>query len=161
MKPFVITLPYPVSANAYWATRVIPANRTTGKPAMAITYVTKEAEAYKQTVAWMLRGAGVRDKIRGRVFVGIQLYAKRPLDWQKRQRKLGAEWDNSVQRMDLDNARKVLNDSLKDIVIEDDFWIWKDEGEVMEPDEHGARIVVTIKSVAKEQPQTGLFGEAA
>lgn len=159
MKPFVITLPYPVSANAYWSSRVIPAKGS--KKAIVMTYVTKEAEAYKQQVAWMLKTAGVRTKITGRVFIDIKLYAKRPLDWQTRMRKFGAEWDNTVQRLDLDNARKVLNDSLKNIAIEDDFWIWQDSGKVMEPDDKGARIVVTITSLAVTQPQTALFDEVA
>lgn len=157
MTPFTITLPYPVSANAYWATRVIPAKD--GKKAMAITYVTKEAVDYKTAVGWLLRGAGVRQEIKGRVHVDIKLYARRPLDWQQRMRKYGAHWDNTVQRLDLDNARKVLNDALKNIAIEDDFWIWKDSGEVMEPDAAGARVVVTITALAVEQPQVSMFDE--
>jgi Holliday junction resolvase RusA-like endonuclease len=36
-------------------------------------------------------------------------------------------------RLDLDNCRKVVTDALKEVAIVDDFWIWKDTGEVMEP----------------------------
>jgi crossover junction endodeoxyribonuclease RusA len=95
------------------------------------------------------------------VRIDIVLYAKRPLDWQARQRKFGAEWDNTVQRIDLDNARKCLYDSIKGLAIVDDFWIWEDTAKVGEPDDKGPRVVVTITSLAVEQPQAGLFGEVA
>lgn len=142
-----VALPYPVSANRYWATRVIPASK--GKPAMAITYVTAEARAYKETVAWMLKAAGVRVPLAGRVFVGIELWPHRPLDWAKRARLDPLYWADTVQRLDLDNARKVVNDSIKDIAFGDDKRIWKDAGEVMEPDGREACVVVTIRPLVK------------
>jgi crossover junction endodeoxyribonuclease RusA len=45
-----LTLPYPISANRYWASRVIKA-KATGKW-MALTYVTPEAKAYREQCAW-------------------------------------------------------------------------------------------------------------
>jgi crossover junction endodeoxyribonuclease RusA len=143
-----ITLPYPVSANRYWNSFAL------GKRIM--TAPSSEAKAYKRHVELLLRAAGVRDVMKGRVQVDLVLYAKRPQDWQKRMRQHGVEWDNTVQRIDLDNARKCVYDSLKEIAFEDDFWVWKDSGEVGEPDQHGARVVVTIKSAAKAQPQAAL-----
>ncbi|HIH2621679.1 TPA: RusA family crossover junction endodeoxyribonuclease [Burkholderia cenocepacia] len=144
-----VTLPYPISANRYWNSFPL------GKRIM--TAPSSEAKAYKRDVAFLLKAAGVRDVIKGRVRVDIVLYAKRPQDWQKRQRQFGAHWDDTVQRIDLDNARKVLYDSLKNIAIEDDFWIWKDSGEVAEPDAHGPRVVVTITPIVVEQPQAAMF----
>lgn len=143
-----VTLPYPISANRYWNSFPL------GKRIM--TAPSSEAKEYKRHVAMILQTSGVREMIKGRVQVDIVLYAKRPLDWQKRQRQHGAEWDNTVQRIDLDNARKCLYDSLKNIAFEDDFWVWKDTGEVGEPDEHGARVVVTITQIAPALVQHAL-----
>ncbi|MBJ9895246.1 RusA family crossover junction endodeoxyribonuclease [Burkholderia cenocepacia] len=147
--PLTLVLPYPISANRYWKSFNL------GKRIM--TAPSSEAKAYKQQVGWLLRAAGVREAIKGRVQVDIVLYAKRPQDWQKRMREFGAHWDDTVQRIDLDNARKCLYDSLKEIAFEDDFWIWKDSGEVAEPDAHGARVVVTITPIVVEQPQAAMF----
>jgi crossover junction endodeoxyribonuclease RusA len=143
-----VTLPYPISANKYWTSFVL------GKRVM--TAPSNDAKAYKRDIAKILQAAGIREAIKGRVQVDIVLYAKRPLDWQKRQRQHGAEWDNTVQRIDLDNARKCLYDSLKNIAFEDDFWVWKDTGEVGEPDEHGARVVATITPISIATPQSTL-----
>ncbi|WP_050466352.1 RusA family crossover junction endodeoxyribonuclease [Herbaspirillum chlorophenolicum] len=159
MKPITLTLPYPVSANAYWATRIIPAKA--GRPAMAITYVTKEAEAYKQAVGWKCKAAGLREPITGRVQIDVQLYPARPQDWQKRQRQAGATWDDTVRCIDLDNANKVLLDALKGVAMDDDKWVRRMVAERMEPDAEGARVVVTITPLGVEQRQVGLFGEAA
>jgi crossover junction endodeoxyribonuclease RusA len=113
----IVTLPYPISANKYW--RPVPINGH-------VTIVpTKEAKQYKAEVGWILRAAGVRAPIEGRVSIHIDLYPKRPLDWQTRQRKHGAAWDDTVQCIDIDNARKVLYDAFKGIVIVDDKWIWR------------------------------------
>lgn len=153
MKPIILVLPYPVSANRYWATRVVTPK---GKRAMAMTYVTPEAKQYKRDVERIARAAGVLRPILGRVQLDIRLYPHRPQDWQKRQRQQGAAWDDSVQCIDLGNAEKVLSDALKDIVMEDDKWIRKIVSERMEPDEHGARVVVRVMALAVEQPQLEL-----
>ena len=49
-KPIRLKLPYPISANRYWRTRVA------GK--IAVTYVSAEAKSYKSIVAWMATAAG-------------------------------------------------------------------------------------------------------
>jgi crossover junction endodeoxyribonuclease RusA len=152
-----VTLPYPISANRYWATRVVIPKG--GKP-MAMTYVTPEAKRYKETVGWLLQAAGVRRPLTGRVHVDIKLYPHRPLDWAKRMKADPLYWADSVQRLDLDNARKVLNDALKDIAFGDDKCIWQDSGMVMEPDGREACIVVTIAQLVKTSPQASIL-EAA
>lgn len=158
MTPITLILPYPISANRYWATRTIPAKGA--RKAMAMTYVTPEAKAYKSTVEAICDAAGIRGPLAGRVAVAVQLYPHRPLDWQTRQRKLGAAWDDGVQCLDLDNANKVLLDALKDVAIEDDKWVRKLTAERMEPDGE-ARVVVTITAIPTVQPQASLLEEAA
>lgn len=149
-----IVLPYPISANRYWATRVVAPK---GKRPMALTYVTPEAMAYKKRVGLILRAAGVRSPIAGRVSVDIKLYPKRPQDWAKRAKADPLFWADSVMRLDLDNARKVVNDAMKDIAFGDDKCIWRDSGEVMEPDGREACLVVTIAPIVADSPQKGLI----
>jgi crossover junction endodeoxyribonuclease RusA len=158
VTPITLTLPYPISANRYWATRTVPAKGA--RKAMAMTYVTPEAKAYKADVEALCVAAGVRRPLPGRVAIAVQLFPHRPLDWQTRQRKLGAAWDDGVQCLDLDNANKVLLDALKDVAIEDDRWVRRLTSERMEPDGE-ARVVVTITAMPVAQPQADLLGVAA
>lgn len=148
-----LALPYPLSANRYW--RPVPIGKH-------ITIVpTKEAKAYRLDVAWRAKAAGIKTPIMGRVAVDVRLYPNRPLDFKKRQREHGAAWDDTVMCIDLDNANKVLLDAFKGVVIEDDKWVRRLTSERMEPDEHGARVVVTIAPIAVEQPQLELADAAA
>ncbi|HWK72195.1 MAG TPA: RusA family crossover junction endodeoxyribonuclease [Burkholderiaceae bacterium] len=149
----VLTLPFPVSANAYW--------RTTARGGRAITYVSAEAKEYKHQVAHLAKAAGVCKPITGRVQIGITLYPRRPQDWQTRMRKHGVAWDDTVQCLDLDNAQKVLLDSLKGIAFGDDKWVRKIDAERAEPDAQGARVVVTVTPLQVETPQLGLITEEA
>ena len=149
----VITLPYPLSANKYWRP-VHSGNHITIVP-------TKDAKAYKERVAWLARAAGVRAPIEGRVAFHVRLYPNRPQDWQTRQRKMGATWDDSVQCIDLDNANKVLLDALKGVAIVDDKWVRKLHCERMEPDGGDARVMVAVIAIPAEQPQGDLLGAAA
>jgi crossover junction endodeoxyribonuclease RusA len=146
-----LVLPYPVSANRYWRS-FVPRGAS-----RAITCVSDEAKAYKQDVARLAALAGIRKPILGRVRVQIDLYPHRPQDWAKRARKDPDGWADTVQCLDLDNARKVLNDALKNIAFEDDKWIKADAGAVHEPDEHGARVVVTITPIVRTPIAPGLF----
>lgn len=147
-----VKLPYPISANRYWRTRVI---KPKAGPAIVSTYVSAEAKAFKDEVALLLRVAGVRKPIAGRVAIAYTLYPHRPQDWQTRQRKLGATWDDTVQCIDLDNAQKVLLDALKGLAFEDDAWVRRITAERAEPDGE-ARVVVTITPIVVEQPQSAL-----
>lgn len=154
-----IKLPYPVSANRYWASRVITPKG--GRP-MALTYVTAEAKAYKEQVGWILKQHGVRAALPGRVQVDIQMYPHRPLDYRKRMKVDPMYWDDTVQRLDLDNCRKVVNDALKDLAFADDKCIFKDSGEVMEPDGREACLIVIIRPYVRAvNPQGSLLGAMA
>jgi crossover junction endodeoxyribonuclease RusA len=124
---------------------------------MSLTYVTSEAKAYKQEVAWLAKSFGVRKPIVGRVAVDIKLYPKRPLDWLKRASKDPLCWDDTVQCIDVDNANKVLLDALKGVVMDDDKWVRRLSSERMEPDGE-ARVVVTVSPMAPpESPQGSLL----
>ena len=147
-QSITLVLPWPVSCNRYWRTRVVKG--------VAMTYVSAEAKAYKQEVGWLVKQAGIRSPVSGRVSVAIQLYPKRPQDWERRARRNPATWDDDVQCLDLDNANKVLLDSLKGIAIDDDRWVRRIVAERMEPDGE-ARVVVTITPFAVITPQASLL----
>lgn len=147
MNSITVTLPPPVSANVYWRTRVVKN--------MAMTYVSAEAKAFKAQVLQLLRAAGVAEPFPGRVAVKLQLYPHRPLDWAKRQKKLGAAWDDGVRSIDLDNSIKVTLDAMKGIAFVDDVWVREIAATRMEPDGE-ARVVVTITAMATAQPQMAL-----
>lgn len=153
----VLKLPYPVSANRYWATRVITPKGQTR--AMAMTYVTAEAKQFKDTVGWLAKAAGVRAPMVGRVAIDYTLHPKRPQDWATRARKDPAGWEDTVMCMDLDNAQKVLIDALKDIVIEDDKWVRQITARRGEPLAE-ACLIVTVSLVSANEVQGSLL-EAA
>ncbi|KMN32070.1 endodeoxyribonuclease RusA [Chromobacterium sp. LK1] len=150
VRQITLILPYPISANRYWRSFVPRGQKR------AVVVVSEEAKAYKSAVQMIAYRAGVIRPIGGRVQVDIQLFAKRPQDWARRAAKDPEGWWDSVQCIDLDNARKVLNDALKGIAFGDDKLIKRDSGEVMEPD-GPARVVVTITQMAKPQTQGALF----
>jgi crossover junction endodeoxyribonuclease RusA len=147
-----VTLPYPISANRYWRTRVIKPKA--GAPIVS-TYVSTEAKEFKASVERIVRAAGVRETLTGRVAIAYTLFPHRPQDYRTRMRKLGDAWHDTVQCIDLDNAQKVLLDSLKGIAFEDDVWVRRITAERAEPDGE-ARIVVTITQIATVQPQSAL-----
>lgn len=148
MKTITVTLPPAVSANIYWRTRVVKK--------IAMTYVSAEAKAFKAQVLQLLRAAGVTEPFQGRVAVALKMYPHRPLDWQKRQRTLGAEWDDGVRSIDLDNSIKVTLDAMKGIAFVDDVWVRQITAERMEPDALPARVVVTVTAIATDKPQLEL-----
>jgi crossover junction endodeoxyribonuclease RusA len=146
----VLTLPYPLSANRYWRPVRIGAH---------ITIVpTKEAKAYRADVAARCKHLS---PIAGRIAIAVRLFPNRPQDFATRQRKHGGAWDDTVQCIDLDNANKVLLDALKGIAFDDDKWVRRLTAERMEPDEHGARVIVAIAPLAVPVVQPSLIAEAA
>lgn len=149
----LLTLPYPVSANRYWATRVVPIH---GKP-MPMVYVTSDAKKYRVEVAKACADAGIVQPLLGRIAVAVRLFPHRPLDFKTRQRKLGEAWDDTVQCLDIDNANKVLLDSLKGVAFEDDRWVRRLQAERMEPDEYGARVIVAIEQIDMPVVQASLL----
>jgi crossover junction endodeoxyribonuclease RusA len=149
MNPIVVTLPPAVSANVYWRTRVA-GNR-------AITYVSKEAVQFKAAVAKALLSVGCIKPIPGRVKVEVWAYPNRPLDFAKRQKKFGAEWDDSVRFCDIDNVLKVTLDAMKGLAFDDDVWVRQLLAQRMEPDAGGARVVVRISAIPTQEPQKELL----
>lgn len=158
MSTVILVLPYPVSANRYWQTRVMKAKSAAGRP-MATTFLSADAKKYKKEVARLAKEAGVVAPIAGRVQIDIRLFPNRPQDWKTRMRKLGAAWDDSVSSIDLDNATKVTLDALKGIALEDDKWVRCLTSKRMEPDAHGPRLVVRVQSLQVEQTQLALAQE--
>jgi crossover junction endodeoxyribonuclease RusA len=150
MKPITLSLPYPISANRYWRTYMPKGFKA------PVTTVSPEAKAYKSLVGWYCKQAGIKTPLQGRVHVDIQLYPKRPQDYARRMKNNPDGWDDDVQCMDLDNARKVLYDALKGIAFNDDKWIFSDSGQRMEPDGEG-RVVVTISEIRKEAVCEDMF----
>lgn len=145
----VLTLPYPVSANRYWRTYMPKGFKA------PVTALSSEAKDYKAAVKRVARIAGVVAPIAGRVAVTVRLYPHRPLDFAKRMRTDGALWDDSVMCLDLDNALKVLIDSIKDVVIADDKFVRRIVADRMEPDGE-ARVELSIEECAAVEPQLGL-----
>lgn len=150
-----LVLPPPISANRYWQHGVA------GKPSHVVTFVSKEARVYKNLVRIAAYEQGIRRPMIGRVALEIRVYPHRPLDWEKRARRDPMNWDDTVQCLDLDNALKVLIDALKGIAFKDDTWVRRIVAERMEPDEAGARVVVTIEPIVRQSPQPALELETA
>lgn len=140
----MLTLPYPLSVNRYW----MPVNR--GRHLAILP--TAEGRKYRADAAWTCKALGM-GLIKGRVKVELWLYPARPKDWKTRHRKHGAAWDDTVQCIDLDNANKVVLDALKGIVIEDDKWVREMQSYRMEPDDHGARVMVRVTPLDVESKQ--------
>lgn len=151
ISPIVIelTLPYPISANRYWRSRVLPGRQ------VAVTYASNEAKEYKRLVGKIAQSVGVRP-VSGPVEYELDLYPKLPQDFAKRARIDPVWWDMNVQCIDLDNARKVLLDALNGIAWEDDSMVRRDAGQIMMPD-GDARVVIRIKSYARAHPQLPLM----
>lgn len=154
-----LTLPYPISANRYWETRVVKAKATSRM--MALTYVSKEAKEFKEHVGWLARAAGVRAPIVGRVAISYTLHPHRPLDYLRRMKCDPAGWEDTVQCIDLDNAQKVLLDALKGVVIEDDRWVRSIVAVRGEPVEGGRLVVQVSEVVPVVQAQGDLLGALA
>lgn len=118
-----------------------------------MTIRSPESVAYKKKVEYIARYYGIQKPITGRVSIHLQLFPQRPQDWRKRAEKDPLHWDDTVRSIDLDNARKVLYDALKNVVFEDDKMVWSDSGERMVPDGQ-ARVVVTISRYERKGEST-------
>lgn len=152
-----ISLPYPISANRYWATATIPVKGT--RKFRSVTYVTEDAKTYKTEVAWRAKAAGIQP-ITGRIALTVRMYPQRPQDWAKRAAKNPDSWDDDVRSIDLDNALKVLLDALKGVAFDDDKWVRRIDAERCEPDGE-ARVEVTIVAITTPAIAPALFEDAA
>ena len=131
-----LVLPYPVSANRYWKSFYNPRTKHIQMGP------SQEAKTYKTQVQWIARAAGVREQLKCRVEVRYTLFPHCPEDAAKRAKVAPDTWDLSVRCIDLDNAQKVLMDSLKGIVFEDDALVHSIIARRGEPGK--ARLVVDI-----------------
>ena len=150
MGPVTLTLPYPISTNRYYRTFMPKGFKA------PVTTLSKEARLYKAMVRVMAQEAGVEAPMPGRVEVAYTLYPQRPQDYAKRMRSDPLGWDDTVQCIDLDNAQKVLMDSLKGVVFGDDRWVRRIVAERAEPDGE-ARLVVTVTPITIESAQSSLL----
>lgn len=150
MDAITLTLPWPVSSNRYWRTFMPKGFKA------PVTTLSKEAKDYKQAVASLAKEAGISEPISGRVAVSYVLYPQRPQDWAKRAAKDPMRWDDSVQCLDLDNALKVMLDSLKGVVFGDDKFVFEIHGKRAEPDGVG-RMVVTVSPIISQSHQPALI----
>jgi len=148
-----LTLPYPPSANRYWRTAVVCGR--------AQTYPSADAKAFKAEVLAIAHRAGLRKPLTGRIRLHLELYPHRPQDWAKRARLDPLTWDDDVRCIDLGNCEKVLSDALNGVAWVDDKKHRRIVLDRMEPDEHGARLVVRIEQVLAANPQGDLLGAAA
>lgn len=177
-----LTLPYPVSANRYWTSITDPqglsslwgaikaAARGEHRVAAALVaehggkmpflrqmvFPSTEAKAYRKLVARLALEQGIARPLAGPIEVTLTLYPHQPKDWAKRAKSDPVWWDLTVQCIDLDNAQKVIWDSLKNVAFTDDKMIRKAQNEIAVPDGE-ARVVVTIKPYGRAHPQEGLF----
>lgn len=147
-----LILPYPISSNRYWASRIVTPK---GKPAFVSVYVTPDAKAYKEACAWAASRV-IKAPLSGRLRIHAELYPHRPQDWERRMRKLGETWDDTVQCIDLGNCEKVMSDALQGIVFADDCMYRRIVLDRMEPDDKGARLVVRVEQVALQAQQETL-----
>lgn len=103
----MIMLPYPISTNRYW--------RNFG----GRTVRSSEAVAYKDEVGFIAVSSKLK-MLSGPVQVDMVLHPKAPKDAAKREKKAPLVWALDVQRIDLDNAQKVVLDALQGIAYEND-----------------------------------------
>lgn len=167
VKPIVLTLRYPISANRYWQqdmVRVKDPKKLAANPRlkrtdgwMQVTKPSAEAVAYIEEVRWRALQAGIRKPLTGRIKLECLLYPQRPKDYLARMRKHGEHWDDDVRCIDLGNANKVLEDALKGTVYVDDKWTWRLFMYRMEPDDAGARVVVRITQLLPQARQAPLL----
>jgi crossover junction endodeoxyribonuclease RusA len=145
----VIRLTLPImSANKYWHPVHVGGH---------ISIVpTSKAKQYKKDVAWLLKAAGVREPVMGRVAIDVKLYPHRPLDYKKRMKADPIYWADTVRCIDLDNCIKVLLDAFKGLAIEDDSMVHRIASERMDPDGRDECAVVTITPIVLDSPQATL-----
>ena len=146
-----LTLPYPISTNRYWRTYVPRGHK------LPVTVVSQEAKIYKNTIRKIALQAGAR-LITGRVNIDYVLYPHLPKDWKRRQKLNPDSWDDSVQCIDLDNAQKVLFDSLEGIAFENDKLIRRINGERAMPDGM-ERVEIIVTPYSRNTGSLNLFSE--
>lgn len=123
-----LILPYPPSMNRMWATHV-PKGWT-----RAVTYLTKEAKAYKHEVGWIAKEAGFREPTKHPIRLALTLIPK-----------------NGVM-MDLSNCLKVAEDALQGVAYVNDRQVKAISLAYGEPDGRGALVVEIDEFVPQPLP---------
>lgn len=143
-----LVLPYPVSANRYWASMA--------RGGRAITYVTQEAKSYKSEVGWIAKQAGVNPTAKPVEIGAITLIAPAFRQQFDKHMRLVEVKNGSV--INLDNCLKVTFDALNGVAYVDDKQIKRIRGpiEYGEPQGKGALIIEVGEFVPAAPP---LFAE--
>lgn len=123
--------------------------------ATATTYISGDAKLYKAEVEQIVRRARV-EMLVGPVQYELMLYPQLPQDHVKRARLDPVWWDLTVRCIDLDNASKVMGDSLNGLVWSDDSLIRKYASEIMVPDGE-ARAVIRVRQYVRDDPRGRMF----
>lgn len=126
MTAWILTLPYPISANRYWCNfrgRMV---------------VSSEAKQYKRRVAQMAQSAGCFC-LDGEIAINLILQPKAKQDGTA-----------SRVRMDLDNALKVLLDALQGVAYHNDKQIRRIVAQYSDEAVAGGAVVVRIEQVGKK-----------
>jgi crossover junction endodeoxyribonuclease RusA len=113
-----LTLEFPPSANRYW------------RRGQNGTYVSKEAQDYKESVGWKCREIGT-SPLSGKVRITVQAYMP-------------------AANRDLSNTAKVLEDALQGHLYIDDLQIVEQHyyrHEASKPKRKNARVVVTVEQL--------------
>jgi len=131
-----LTLPYPPSMNRMWATHV-PKGWT-----RAVTYLTKEAKAYKHEVGWIAKQAGFRAPTTQPIRLALTLIPK-----------------NGVV-MDLSNCLKVAEDALQGVAYVNDRQVKHITLDYGEPDGKGALVVEIDEFIPPAPPLFANVDEA-
>lgn len=153
-----LTLPHPVSANAYWATRAW-IDKASKQPKFQ-TYVTPEAEKFKRDAGFIAKAAGFRQPTMNPVEIGAITLIPPATTTRYNPHSKKVERVKNGRRLDIDNCLKVVFDALKQIVYVDDKQIERICGPIGygEPADPGA-LIIEIREL--ETAQSTLFGALA
>ena len=144
-------LPPAPSSNRYWRHAAIGGQ--------ARVFVSADAKAYRREVAWIARAQGVNAVVAGRLSVVGYLFPSRPKDADRRIKRMGDAWDDSVRCIDTDNAIKVLLDALTGVVWADDSQVWSIAMHRMEPVGPAGLVLQITRHVRPQPVFRRAFGE--
>lgn len=153
MIAITVRLAYPVSANRYWRTYVLPGKA--GAKSRVVTHLSSEAQAYKRDVGQRALIAGIRRPTTDWLALELTLHPPEPQDAAARARKLGPLWHLKVRCLDMGNAEKVASDALQGIVFENDAQVVDLHIRRGMPVPDGALVVrVALADVASINPES-------
>lgn len=152
-NPITLRLAYPVSANRYWRTYVLPGKA--GAKARVVTHLSTEAQAYKRDVGRRAAIVGIRRPMSDWLALELTVHPPEPKDAAARARKLGPLWHLGVRCIDMGNAEKIAGDALQGIVFLNDAQIVDLRIRRGMPVPDGALVVrVALADVASINPES-------